>query len=289
MENHQTQLQEAATFVREQIQWSHPFPKIALVLGTGLGSLIYNLEDTCTLDYESIPFFPHSTVPSHRGRLVWGLLNQVPVLLMDGRMHRYEGWTPLELAFPIRLLHLLGIESIVLTNAAGGLNQHFEATDIMLVKDHLNLMGFNPLIGPNIDSLGERFPDMSQVYHPGMQRLAQACALDLKIPLRQGVYVGVMGPSMETPAETRMLRILGADAVGMSTIPEVITAVHCGLQIMVISAITNINQPDCMQPAPLDEVIAHAEIAAQKLGPLLALFVKKWHAQTQEKNHEIQR
>jgi purine-nucleoside phosphorylase len=246
-------------------------PKIGMITGTGLGSLTAQMAVDLRIPYEDIPHFPRSTIEGHKGTLVCGSLANKTVIAMEGRFHVYEGYTPAEITFPIRVMSKLGIEYLFISSAAGGLNPQFERADIMIVTDHINLTGKNPLIGPNLDEFGPRFPDMSQVYDPGVLTLAREKATEAEIPLREGVYVGIVGPSLETPAETRFLRMIGADAVGMSTVPEIIVGVHCGLKIAVIVAITNVNIPDSMQKTSIEEVIATAE----KAGPKLSLLWEK--------------
>lgn len=258
------QLDEAAAFVQTRLG-GEPFPLFGLVLGTGLSGLVANMQIQHSLHYSEIPHFPVSSVESHVGRLLIGTIDGKSVVVLQGRVHAYEGVSVRQIAFPMQLLRQLGVQILAITNAAGGLNPQFVPGDIMAVIDHINFTGMNPLIGPNLDSLGLRFPDMAKVYDRSLLELAELAALDAHITLQKGVYVGVLGPSMETPAETRMLRAFGADAVGMSTIPEVIASVHCGLRVFVISAITNVNRPDCMESAPLETIIANAEAAGTKI------------------------
>jgi purine-nucleoside phosphorylase len=258
-------IRKGADFIRSQMQIR---PQVGMIFGTGLGDLSGTMRRKVRLPYESIPFFPRSTIQGHRGTLVSGLLGGIPVLAMEGRFHIYEGYTPQEVTFPVRVMAQLGIRTLLISSAAGGLNPLFEPGDLMMVRDHINLTGMNPLLGPNLTPFGPRFPDMSKAYDRRLIALASAKALELGIPLKQGVYVGILGPSLETPAETRFLRMIGADAVGMSTVPEVIAAVHCGMRIMVIAAITNVNLPDCMGETSIEEVIARAKQAGRLLAPL---------------------
>jgi purine-nucleoside phosphorylase len=258
-------VRESTDFIRPRLRIT---PRVGMILGTGLGGLANALHRKAQIPYESIPHFPRSTIQGHRGALISGTLGGVPALVMEGRFHIYEGYSPQEVTFPVRVMTQLGIRTLLISSAAGGLNPLFEPGDLMIVTDHINLTGLNPLLGPNLDLFGPRFPDMSKVYDRRLIRLAAAKALEMGIPLKQGVYVGILGPSLETPAETRFLRIIGADAVGMSTVPEVITAVHCGMRIMVIAAITNVNLPDCMRQTSIEEVIARAEEAGRMLAPL---------------------
>ena len=257
-------LEESASFIRGRIG-SGSVPLFGVVLGTGLSGIVEQMEVKLAIPYSEIPHFPQSSVQSHLGRMLLGTLAGKSIIVLQGRVHTYEGVALDDLVFPVRLLHTLGIQILFLTNAAGGLNTLFSPGDVMVVTDHINLTGQNPLVGPNIDELGERFPDMTRVYDRVLLELADLAAIEARMRLQKGVYVGVLGPSMETPAETRMLRLLGADAVGMSTIPEVIAAVHCGLRVMVMSAITNVNRPDCMEPAPLETIIANAGAAGTKM------------------------
>jgi len=259
-------IREAVDYLMEKT----PFPpRIGLITGTGLGDLTKNVEVHIRIPYQEIPHFPVSTIMGHKGTLAIGRLGKEAVMAMEGRFHLYEGYSPEEVTFPVRVMARIGAEFLIISSAAGGLNPLFEPADVMVVTDHINLTGRNPLIGPNLDSFGPRFPDMSRVYDPSLIGLATQKALELGIPLRQGVYVGILGPSLETPAETRFLRMAGADAVGMSTVLEVIAAVHSGLRVLAIVAITNVNVPDRMKAISLEEVIATAAKAGAKLAPLL--------------------
>ena len=243
-------------------------PKIGMITGTGLGEITDKIEVDIRLPYEEIPGFPRATTAGHRGTLVCGKMGGKPILAMEGRFHIYEGYTPQDITFPIRVMSMLGIQVLLISSAAGGLNPQFEAGDLMIVTDHINLTGMNPLIGPNLDQFGPRFPDMSRAYDRDLIVLAREKALKLGILIRQGVYVGIVGPSLETPAETRFLRMAGADAVGMSTVQEVIAGVHCGLRVMVIAAITNVNLPDCMSSTSIDEILLRAKNAGVTLAGL---------------------
>lgn len=263
-----SKITEAADFLRERIKKE---PLIGMITGTGLGSLTEKMEVDLRLPYKEIPNFPISTIKGHKGTLVFGRLASKSVIAMEGRFHIYEGYSPKDITFPIRVMSKIGINYLFISSATGGLNQQFEPDDLMIVTDHINLTGNNPLLGPNLDQFGPRFPDMSEVYDQDLITLAREKALEIGISLRQGVYVGVLGPSLETPAETRFLRMIGADAVGMSTVSEVIVGVHCGLKIMVIVAITNVHRPEAMEKISIEEVIASAE----KAGPKLALLWEK--------------
>jgi purine-nucleoside phosphorylase len=258
-------IRETVAFLASKMKTT---PKIGMVTGTGLGGLTEKIEIDMRLSYENIPNFPKSTIMGHKGNLVSGILGGKPVLAMEGRFHIYEGYTLQEITFPIRVMSRLGIDTLFISSAAGGLNPRFKAGDVMLVTDHINLTGKNPLTGPNLDEFGPRFPDMSKVYDPDLITLIKDRALKSGIPLREGIYVGITGPSLETPAETRFLRMIGADAVGMSTVSEAIAGVHCGLRIGVIVAITNVNLPDCMAQTSIEEVIANAEKAGSSISLL---------------------
>ncbi|HPE68450.1 MAG TPA: purine-nucleoside phosphorylase [Thermotogota bacterium] len=260
------QIQKAVQYLKKQVP---SIPKVAIVLGSGLGDIADQLEDSRGYSYAQIPGFPTSTAPGHKGELVFGRLGKQPVMLMNGRTHFYEGYDMKTITFPIRVMQLLGVETLMLTNAAGGLNPDFEVGTPMLIQDHINMMGDNPLTGMNLDELGPRFPDMSHAYDPGLQELAREAAHQLGIPIQSGVYVGVAGPNFETPAELRMLRHMGADAVGMSTIPEVIVAVHGGLKVLAFSAITDRAVADDLQPLTAEEVLEIAEKTGKKIGQIL--------------------
>lgn len=268
MNSTNSRITEAADFLRERIKTE---PLIGMITGTGLGSLTEKMEVDLRLPYKEIPNFPISTIKGHKGTLVFGRLANKSVIAMEGRFHIYEGYSPKDITFPIRVMSKIGINYLFISSATGGLNPQFEPDDLMIVTDHINLTGNNPLLGPNLDQFGLRFPDMSEVYDRDLITLAREKALEAGISLRQGVYVGVLGPSLETPAETRFLRMIGADAVGMSTVSEVIVGVHCGLKIMVIVAITNVHRPEAMEKISIEEVIASAE----KAGPKLALLWEK--------------
>jgi purine-nucleoside phosphorylase len=244
-------------------------PRVALTLGTGLGDLGRDMEQIRRVPYQDIPGFPLSTVQSHAGELLLGRLAGRPVAALAGRFHLYEGYSARQVTLPIRALALLGVDTFLVTCAAGGLDLGMRAGRAMLISDHLNLTGDNPLIGPNVEQWGERFPDMSRVYDPRLRELARSAARERGITLYEGVYVGLKGPSMETPAETRMLRTLGADAVGMSTVLEVIAARHMGLKVMGLAAISNVNDPQDQQPAPLELVIARAGEAGEDMSRII--------------------
>jgi len=238
----------------------------AIILGTGLGIMEDEIAIEESVDYRDIPGFPVSSVTSHQGRLLFGKLGGRDVIVMSGRFHLYEGYTAKEVTYPIRVFSLMGVKQIFISNAAGGLREDLTPGSAMLITDHINLTGRNPLIGPNDETLGPRFPEMTMPYTPSLMDKAREYAQKEHINLKEGVYVQIPGPSMETAAETRMLQILGADAVGMSTVMEVIQAVHCGMDCLAVSAVTNNNDPDNYKGAPIDEVIT----MAHKAGPTIA-------------------
>jgi purine-nucleoside phosphorylase len=245
-------------------------PEWGIISGTGqtiLAGYLQGPGGSCP--YHELPHFPKATSPSHEGRLHWGSLSGKPVLLFQGRLHAYEGYTLRQVSMPVRVMAALGARNLLITNAAGGLNPHFRAGDLMLMCDHINLIGDNPLVGENIDEWGPRFPDLSRVYDPHFVELAEEVARQRRLVLRKGVYVAVRGPNLETPAETRFLRLIGADAVGMSTVPEVIAAVHAGLRIIGISVISNVNLPDAMAPIAVEEIIATVARAESQLVELI--------------------
>lgn len=244
-------------------------PQVAVMAGTGLGDMASALEVETAVDYGKIPNFPLSTVQSHAGRWIFGRWAGRPVVLLQGRLHLYEGYSPQAVTFPIRVLQALGVKTLVMTNASGGLNPAFACGDIMLVADHLNLTGVNPLIGPNEAHWGHRFPDMSMAYTPVLRQKALSQARALGIELPSGVYAGLKGPSLETPAEMRFLRTIGADAVGFSTVMETIAAVHGGLRVLAFATITNLCMPDNAQPADVDAIIAVAQSAAPRLAAII--------------------
>jgi purine-nucleoside phosphorylase len=263
-------IQDAVAAVRQQ---SSLVPELAIILGTGLGGLAREIDAAVTIPYEQIPGFPLSTVESHAGRLILGTLAGRPVVAMQGRFHRYEGYTLQQVTFPLRVMHALGARVLLVTNVSGGMHPLWAPGDLMLIADHINLIGDNPLIGRNDDRLGPRFPDMSDPYDSGFRALARAAALGLGQQLREGVYVAVAGPNLETRAEYRMLRAMGADVVGMSTVPEVIVAVHQGMKVLGFSIITDQCLPDALAPAELSQILAVAAVAEPKLTRLVATLV----------------
>jgi len=244
-------------------------PDVAIILGTGLGGLAKRVEVEATIEYGDIPGFPLSTVESHAGRLLCGTLSGRTVVAMQGRFHRYEGYSLSQVTFPVRVLRALGAGTLVVSNACGGMHPLWAPGDLMLIADHINMLGDNPLIGPNDSRLGPRFPDMSDPYDARLRAVARAVAADLKVTLREGVYVSVPGPNLETRAEYRFLRGVGADVVGMSTVPEVIVAVHGGMRVLGISIVTDQCLPDALEPASVEKIIAVASRAEPNLTALV--------------------
>lgn len=263
-------IQDAVAAVRQQ---SSLVPELAIILGTGLGGLAREISASATIPYEQVPGFPLSTVESHAGRLILGTLAGRAVVAMQGRFHRYEGYTLQQVTFPLRVMHALGARVLVVTNVSGGMNPLWPPGDLVLISDHINLLGDNPLIGRNDDRLGPRFPDMSDPYDGGFRALARKTALELGLQLREGVYVAVPGPNLETRAEYRMLRALGADVVGMSTVPEVIVAAHQGMKTLGFSIITDQCLPDALAPAELSQILAVAGAAEPRLTRLVTALV----------------
>lgn len=246
----------AAEFLKSKY---NQMPKIGLILGSGLGVLADEIQNPVKIPYKEIPNFPVSTVEGHVGQLVFGTLNGIEVVAMQGRFHYYEGYSFEQVTFPVRVMKGLGVESLIVTNAAGGINENFSPGDLMVISDHINNMGSNPLIGPNDSRIGVRFPDMSEAYSKKFRELAKQVAGDINIEVKEGVYVGNTGPSYETPAEIKMLRVMGGDAVGMSTVPEVIVARHSGLNVLGISCISNMAAGILQQPLSHNEVIETTE------------------------------
>jgi purine-nucleoside phosphorylase len=244
-------------------------PAAAIILGTGLGRLAAEIDVAAVIQYAEIPGFPLSTVESHAGRLLCGTLGGQPVVAMQGRFHRYEGYTLQQVTFPVRVLHALGADTLIVSNACGGLNPLWAAGDVMLIADHINLLGDSPLIGPNDDRLGPRFPDLSQAYDAGLRAVTRDVAASARLTLREGVYVAVTGPNLETRAEYRFLRAMGADVVGMSTVPEVLVAVHAGMRVLGLSIVTDMCLPDALEPATVEQLLAVAARAEPKLTELV--------------------
>ena len=262
------QYQESAAALAERL--GDFKPEILLILGSGLGDLGDEVERPVIVPYTEVPHMKRSTVPDHRGQFVFGTLAGRRVAVMQGRLHTYEGWSFADVSYPVRVLRLLGAETLLVTNAAGAVNTAFSAGDIMLITDHIKLFGVSPLCGPNLEEFGPRFPDVSHVYTPALQEAARRAARSLDIPLREGVYMYFPGPQFETPAEVRMARILGADAVGMSTVPETIVAAHCGMQVLGFTLGTNMAAGVLDQPLSGEEVLE----AAQEAKPRFTALVK---------------
>lgn len=249
-------------------------PKVGLILGTGLGALAKEIVAEATLPYPEIPFFPESTVLGHKGQLVCGKLAGQSVMAMEGRFHLYEGYTPAQVTFPIRVMKEMGCRYLIVSNAAGGLNPMHRKGDLVVIEDHINLMSVNPLTGPNDERLGTRFPDLIEPYDKGLQKLALQAALESNIVAHRGVYVGVAGPNLETRAEYRYLRAIGADVVGMSTVPEVLVAVHAGLKVLGFSIVTDMCLPDALSPVSHEEIVAVAQEAEVKLRTIVGLVLE---------------
>lgn len=256
------QIADAAALIRQK--WSRR-PQVGIILGTGLGNFAQQINAQAVLSYETIPHFPKSTAIGHKGQLVCGTVAGVAVATMEGRFHAYEGYPLSQVTLPVRVMKALGIELLIVSNAAGGMNPRFKTGDIMVIEDHINLMGDNPLLGINDDNLGPRFPDMSEPYDLKLVDRCLAIARKEDFVAHRGVYVGLKGPNFETRAEYRFLRLIGGDAVGMSTVPEVIVAAHCGLKVMALSTITNVCLPDAIKPADGAEVVAAAASAEAKM------------------------
>lgn len=265
-------IQEAVSFLRRRTKVK---PKLGIILGTGLGGLVKNIKIRDIIPYQEIPHFPVSTVESHAGRLIFGNLSGKPVMVMQGRFHYYEGYSMQQVTFPVRVMKALGINTMVVSNACGGVNPTHKAGDIMVISDHINLMGDHPLRGRNDNSLGPRFPDMFNTYTAELIDLAERTALDLKIKLQKGVYLALSGPSLETGAEYRMVRLLGADVVGMSTVPEVIVAKHQGMRVLGFSIITDMGFAEAMEAVSLQDVLKVAAVAEPRFVKLVTEVVRR--------------
>ncbi|ASQ90880.1 purine-nucleoside phosphorylase [Prosthecochloris sp. GSB1] len=265
-------IRDAVAFIRKKTSDDYP---VGIVLGTGLGALAKEIEIDFSLDYGDIPYFPISTVETHHGKLIFGTLAGKKVVAMQGRFHFYEGYSMHQIVFPVRVMKHLGVRTLGITNACGGLNPGFSKGDIMLIDDHINMLGTNPLIGPNDPELGSRFPDMCAPYSPRILDLAEQVALENAIKVQRGVYVALTGPCLETRAEYRMLRALGADVVGMSTVPEVIAAVHQGTEVFGMSIITDECFPDNLQPVSIEEIIEVSNQAEPKMTTIFKNVVAK--------------
>lgn len=265
-------VQEAKSFIEEKCLTA---PEFGIILGTGLGRLADDIDIDIEIPYEHIPNFPVATVEAHAGKLIAGTLSDKKVLVMQGRFHYYEGYSMQQIVFPVRIMKFLGIHNLIISNAAGGINPIFSPGTIMAITDHINLLGDNPLIGPNDDRIGPRYPDMSEPYSHELLELVSSIALESKIPLAKGVYAAMAGPCLETRAEYRMLKTLGADAVGMSTVPEVIAAAHAGIKVLGLSVITDACLPDALEAVNIEKIIATANRAEPKLVKLIKKVLKK--------------
>lgn len=263
---------EALSFIQSQTSFT---PEVLVILGTGLGRLAEQMETETSISYQDIPHFPVSTVESHSGRLRFGTLGGKKIVAMQGRFHFYEDYSMQQIVFPVRVAHALGAKTLMVSNAAGGMHPLYRRGDIMLITDHINMLGDNPLVGPNDDALGVRFPDMSEPYSNRLIALAEQAALEHGIRMQQGVYLAVKGPNLETRAEYRFLRMIGADVVGMSTIPEVIAAVHMGMEVLGVSAITDECFPDALQPVKMAEILEAANIAEPKLTKVITSVLQQ--------------
>jgi purine-nucleoside phosphorylase len=266
-----THFRETMEYIRRYYQGS---VEIGIVLGTGLGRLAESIEKEVQLAYNFIPHFPISTVESHFGRLIFGTLGGKKVVAMQGRFHYYEGYTMYQITYPIRIMKLLGAHTLLLSNAAGAINLTYKLGDLMIIRDHINLLPENPLRGINLDQFGPRFPDMSQPYDRTLIAKAKSIAQNLGIPVQEGVYAAVQGPNLETAAEYRYLRIIGADVVGMSTVPECIVANHMGMRVFAMSIVTDIGNPDNLKPVSLEEIIHVANQAEPKLTQIFTELVR---------------
>jgi purine-nucleoside phosphorylase len=266
-------IRETADFIRARCPQQ---PVLGIILGSGLGAYADSFQDRTLIPFVDLPHFPSSTIPGHSGNLVIGKAEGIPAVALQGRTHLYEGYSIAEVAFPTRILGALGISRLIVTNAAGGINTDFQPGDLMLITDHINMMGTNPLAGPNFEELGPRFPDMSEAYDGAMRNIALEVAREKGITLRQGVYIGLPGPSYETPAEIRMCRAFGADAVGMSTVPEVIAANHMGMRVLGISCITNMAAGILPQKLTHKEVLDTTSAAGEKFQSLLQGIIRRF-------------
>ncbi|KPL04209.1 MAG: purine nucleoside phosphorylase [candidate division Zixibacteria bacterium SM23_73_2] len=272
MKDLKERIEKAVEYIRGKTQM---VPKLGIILGTGLGGLADEIELESAISYEYIPFFPVSTVESHAGRLLFGTLSGKTIVAMQGRFHYYEGYTMKEIAFPVRVMKKLGVQVLLVSNACGGLNPNFKAGDIMVISDHINLLGDNPLRGKNDESLGPRFPDMYNCYDKDLIALAEEVGLELGIKLQKGVYVAVAGPNLETAAEYRFLRGIGADVVGMSTVPEVICARHQGTKVLGFSVVTDMGLPDALKPTSLEDVIQTAQASEPNLKKIMKKVIER--------------
>jgi len=272
MNEYLDQITEAKTYIEKNTDIR---PEIGIILGTGLGGLAAEIELSVTLSYKDIPHFPISTVETHEGKLLLGTLAGKPIVAMQGRFHYYEGYSMKQITFPVRVMSKLGVKTLLISNACGGMNPKYSRGDIMIIKDHINLLGDNPLIGPNLDEFGPRFPDMSEPWSQDLIAIAEKIAEDNKIKYQKGVFVAVSGPNLETKAEYRFLHMIGADCVGMSTVPENIVAVHSGMRVLGLSVVTDECFPDTLQPVNIQEIIETANNAEPKLTLIMKEVIRQ--------------
>ena len=269
---YRNKIKETKEFIKSKTDLN---PEIGIILGTGLGGLVAEIDIATELSYSNIPNFPVSTVESHAGKSIFGKIAGKKVIVMQGRFHYYERYSMQEITFPIRIMKELGIKILLISNASGGMNPQFSKGDLMILDDHINLLGSNPLIGPNLDEYGPRFPDMSEPYSKRLIALAEKVALENQLKVQKGTFVAVPGPNLETKAEYRFLRFCGADSVGMSTVPEAIVAVHSGMEVLGVSVITDECFPDALKPTNVDEIIEVANKAEPKLTLLMKEVIAK--------------
>lgn len=267
-----SKINETILVIRKKTHDNYP---VGIILGTGLGGLVKEIDIEHQFDYKELPYFPLSTVESHNGKLIFGILEGKKVVAMQGRFHYYEGYTMQQITYPVRVMKFLGVQNLLVSNACGGMNPDYKKGDIMIMNDHINLLGDNPLIGKNEDELGPRFPDMSEPYSLDLIKLAEEAAIENKVKIQNGIYIAVPGPNLETKAEYRFLRAAGADVVGMSTIPENIVANHMGMKVLGISIITDECFPDSLKPVNVEEIIATAMEAEPKMTLIMKEVVKK--------------
>jgi len=272
MEDLLNKIKETLDVIRKTVRGDYP---VGIVLGTGLGGLVKEIETEHEIDYSGLPHFPLSTVESHKGRLIFGTVNGKKVVAMQGRFHYYEGYTMQQIVYPVRVMKYLGVKTLLVSNACGGMNPLFRRGDVMIMVDHINLLGDNPLIGKNYEELGPRFPDMSEAYSRELIKLAEEVALENKIRIQKGVYVAVPGPNLETKAEYRFLRGIGADVVGMSTVPENIAANHMGMRVLGVSIVTDECFPESLKPVNVEEIIAAAVEAEPKMTLIMKEVIKR--------------
>lgn len=269
-----SKIEETFKFIKDELK-EIPKIEIAIILGTGLGDFAGKIKERRNIEYWKVPHFPVSTVKGHKGELVFGKIGDKNVVAMEGRFHYYEGYPLADVTYPVRVVRALGAKILIVSNAAGGMNPDYKAGDLMAIADHINFTGVNPLIGPNEESLGPRFPDFCDLYDPELIELAGKAAEEEKIRMHKGVYIGVTGPNLETRAEYKFFQIIGADAVGMSTVPEVIVARHAGLRIFGISVITDVCLPETLKPCNIDEIIKTANEAEPKLTKLICNLIER--------------